>query len=143
MIWLAAVFFVFLFFVVVLADVGHLPGMLRAIYAFPGGDKVGHFLLMGGLSFFVNTSFASRLVIERLNGHLVASAVVVLLVTAEELSQICFKNRTFSLDDLAAGYLGIICFGFLAYRMRNRRLAGAALETDSENRSTKKGRPLQ
>jgi polysaccharide biosynthesis protein VpsQ len=143
MIWLAAVFFVFSFFVVVLADAGHLPGMLRALYAFPGGDKVGHFLLMGGLSFFVNAGFASRLVIGRLNGHIVASAVVALLVTAEELSQIFFKNRTFSLDDLAASYLGIICFSFLACWMQNRKVARAALEIGSESRSTKKGRPLQ
>lgn len=117
MTWLAAAFAVFFCCIVLLADVGHLPASVQALYAFPGGDKVGHFLLMGSLSFFVNGGIAERLTKRGLPGNILATALVALFVTVEELSQIIFASRTFSLEDLAASYLGILSLGFLARRI--------------------------
>jgi polysaccharide biosynthesis protein VpsQ len=119
--WLTLVFFVFLGSIVFLADVGRLPEMLRLLYAFPGGDKVGHFLLMGGLNFLVSMSLPLRWAAPKPVGFLFASGVVTIVVTAEELTQMSFATRTFSLFDLAASYAGIVCFGMLAYRFQCRK----------------------
>jgi hypothetical protein len=48
--WLALVFSVFILAVIVGADMGTLLHAIRALYDFPNGDKVGHFVLFGLLS---------------------------------------------------------------------------------------------
>ena len=140
--WFTLVFFCFLCLVVFLADTGKLPGALRVVYAFPGGDKVGHFLLMGGLNFLVNMSLPVRWAVTRPFGYLLASAAVAILVTAEELTQMLFTTRTFSVVDLAADYGGIVCFGLLAYRFQIMRASTVTMpETGPENRSQAKESP--
>jgi polysaccharide biosynthesis protein VpsQ len=142
--WFTLIFFCFLCLIVFLADAGRLPVALRVVYAYPGGDKVGHFFLMGGLNFLVNMSLPLRWAVTRPSGYLLASAAVALLVTAEELSQMLFTTRTFSVADLAADYAGIVCFGLLAYRFRIMRTSTVTMpETGPENRSqTKESPPL-
>jgi VanZ family protein len=141
--WFTLVFFCFLCLVVFLADAGKLPGALRVVYAFPGGDKVGHFLLMGGLNFLVNMSLPVRWAVTRPFGYLLASAAIALLVTAEELPQMLFTTRTFSVADLAADYAGIVCFGLVAYRFQIMRASTVTMpETGPENRSQAKESPL-
>jgi len=140
--WFSLVFFCFLCLVVFLADTGRLPGALRVVYAFPGGDKAGHFLLMGGLNFLVNMSLPLRWVVTRPFGSLLASAGVAILVTAEELTQMLFTTRTFSLADLAADHCGLVCFGLLAYRFQIMKAGTVSMsETDPENRSQTKQSP--
>lgn len=51
-----AIFIGFLTVIVVGANQASLPDFLRSVYSFPGGDKAGHFLLMGTLSLLVNLS---------------------------------------------------------------------------------------
>ena len=58
---LAAAFFLFIIVIVVLADQGRLPGFVTVLVDFPNGDKVGHFLLMGGLSLLVNLALPDPL----------------------------------------------------------------------------------
>ena len=43
--YLAVLFTLFIIAIIVLADKNALPPFIRAIYDFPNGDKVGHFIL--------------------------------------------------------------------------------------------------
>ena len=60
MISITIAFVVFLILVVVIANVGLGPMFFAFIYKVPGGDKLGHFLLMGALSFLVNTALKKK-----------------------------------------------------------------------------------
>jgi hypothetical protein len=99
--------------IIVAADRGAMPPVIAALYAFPGGDKVGHFLLMGGLALLVNLSLSSRTVTILSRQVLLGSVLVAAVVTIEECTQALSANRTFSLLDLGFGYAGIVCAGYL------------------------------
>ena len=91
-----------------------MPGFIAVLYAFPYGDKVGHFLLIGGLAFLVNLSLSCRTIGLAKRNILLGSLVVAALVTVEEASQALFKTRNASLGDLGSSYLGILAFSRLA-----------------------------
>ena len=89
----------------------------------PYGDKIGHFCLMGGLSFVVNWAMDCRFFAWGKLRVLRGSALVAALVTLEEFSQLGIRYRTFDLLDLAADFAGIFLFGRLVYWLtRQRRL---------------------
>ena len=106
---------------IVLADLG-LLGPLGWIYAFPYGDKVGHFALFGLLSLFANlAAFEKWPRLDRTALALRVSLLLAVLIGLEESSQKLFPLRTFSLRDLAAGYLGVALFALLALYIAHRR----------------------
>jgi VanZ family protein len=109
---LAVLYSALLVALVVAADRGALPLHLTA--RLPGGDKAGHFLLMGLLSLLVNLAFASRDAF----GVLRCSFLVAAVVTLEELSQAALRYRNFETADLAADLAGIAVFGLLAALLR-------------------------
>lgn len=118
--WLTGGFIFFLILIVLVANLGLGPVYFPFIYKYPGLDKIGHLLLMGFLSFFVNTLFNGDKVTVLSLKLLKGSLVVFLLVALEEFSQILLANRAFSLLDLAFDLAGIIVFGRLAdYRIRS------------------------
>ena len=108
---LAAAFFLFIAFIVVLADQGRLPGFVTVLVDFPNGDKVGHFLLMGGLSLLVNLAQPA----SSGRRHILAILLVALLVALEEASQSWFGTRHPDLADLAASLAGILFLGGLGW----------------------------
>lgn len=80
----------------------------------PYGDKLGHFILMGGFSFLLNLVLnAKTFGIGKVN-YLLGSLIVVFVVTLEEISQKFVAGRTFDWGDLVFDYLGIFVFGELA-----------------------------
>ena len=101
-------FILFLAAVITWANRGTMPRLLVLLYAFPAGDKVGHFLLMGILALLVNMGLGARRLPLGRRRVLVGSLVVAVIITLEEASQLFLPNRTFSLSDLAMGYLGIL-----------------------------------
>ena len=115
--YFAALFLAFIIGLIVLADADLLPDFINAIYDFPNGDKVGHFILYGLLNFFITRAFLSSLPIRR-GGWVTHSVglILALFVALEELSQKYFASRTFSLLDLTASLLGIIVGGWVAYK---------------------------
>ena len=96
------------------ADQGQLPGFISELYNFPYGDKVGHFLLMGGLTFFLCLPFCLREKHRSNRRMFYVMFAVALIITVEEIIQHFFATRTRDLVDLGFSYAGIACFGGLA-----------------------------
>lgn len=90
----------------------------------PYGDKVGHFCLMGMFSFLLNLVLKAKTISAWRFRYLLGSLIVLVLVTAEEFSQMFIGGRTFDWSDLLADVLGIVIFGELARLIRRKFLAG-------------------
>ena len=112
--WLTVLFAFFIVLIILLADTGNL-GILAQINSFRYGDKVGHFMLYGILALLINlTLFRGRPPRSRKWIAISSGLILAVLIGLEEVSQQYFSNRTFSVADLAASYLGVIFFGWLA-----------------------------
>jgi VanZ family protein len=111
-----ALFSLLIVAIVVGANADVLPRSLERLYYFPGGDKAGHFILFGILSFLLNKS-ALALLSNRTPARLVltVSLLLAILIGLEEWSQSLFPARTMSLSDLLASYAGVSVFALLAY----------------------------
>lgn len=115
--WLAAFYALLIVLAVILADDGHYNFIFAWIRGIPGGDKVGHFCLMGGLAFVVNFALGLRTFKVAKKSFLLGSAIVGTLVTLEEISQAWFPSRTFDFVDLTFDFLGILFFGWVARKL--------------------------
>lgn len=117
--WLTILFTFFILLIIVLADLGKLGALF--ITRLPYADKAGHFILYGILALLINLSlFRSLPLRSRKWVVVVSSLILALLIGIEEFSQQYFANRTFSLSDLTASYLGVIFFSWLAIRTKNK-----------------------
>jgi VanZ family protein len=107
-------FVAFLVALVALADSGHGQQLFVLAKKFPAGDKIGHFVLFGTLSFLVNLIL--RATQTRLWGVtlLKGSAIVMSVVAVEEFSQLFLRFRSFDLGDLTADLIGVGLGGWLA-----------------------------
>jgi VanZ family protein len=120
--YVAALFFIFIVAVIILVDSGNLPLSIRAIYNFPNGDKVGHFILFGLLNFFIIRAFFISFPSQpRIWVTLSIGLILALLIAVEEWSQQFFSSRTFDLLDLLASYAGVATFSFLAIYWRSQK----------------------
>ena len=120
--YISVLFFVFIVTVIVLADNGSLPHSIRAIYDFPNGDKLGHFILFGLLNFFITRAYLSSFPSKsRAWAALSIGLVLAVFIGVEEWSQRFFPNRTSDVVDLLASYAGVVTFGFLAVVWRKPR----------------------
>jgi len=116
--WITILFFLFIILIIILADRGQL-GILKLVNQIPYGDKTGHFILYGILTFLVDLTLFQALPLRSPKLVAVTSGLVLgLLIGLEEVSQQYFASRTFSLQDLAASYLGVIFFSWLALRIK-------------------------
>jgi VanZ family protein len=119
--WITILFTLLIILIIVLADVGRL-GILRLINRIPYGDKAGHFILYGILTLLINLTLFGLL--PNQSRQLLAikcGMILALLIGLEEFSQQYFSSRTFSLKDLTASYLGLICFTWVALRIKRDR----------------------
>ncbi len=111
-----ALFTLFILAIVLAANTGRFPSLLKRFYDFPGGDKAGHFVLFGILSFLLNKS--ALIHFPKRNPARLTLTVSLLLsigIGLEEWSQSLFPTRTMSLIDLVASYAGVSVFALLAY----------------------------
>jgi hypothetical protein len=111
----------FLLTIIVLADTGHGGRLFALAEIIPAGDKVGHFLLFGALSFPANLVLRSARIRWRRIVLRKASVFILAAITLEECSQVLFPSRTFDLLDLSAGALGVWFFGWLSEQLQRRR----------------------
>jgi polysaccharide biosynthesis protein VpsQ len=120
--WLTVAFALFLITIIVLADMGFMRGKLRLLHSIPYGDKIGHFLLIGMLSFLLTSSLIQTLP-SRDPKWIAVSAGLILgfIFTVEEASQGFIPGREASFKDLFANYAGILFFGFIAWILNGQR----------------------
>jgi len=106
---------------VLLDDSGRGQWLFRLAAVIPLGDKVGHVVLFGILSFLAN--LLSRAQTFKLHGFAVLkwSGLLMVLVTLEEFSQLLFRSRSFDVLDLVSDAVGIWLFGRLAVVYLNRK----------------------
>src|SRR5688572_17850086 len=95
-----------------LADTGNL-GPVRSLYAFPHGDRVGHFVLYGGVTVLATLAVSSRSSRSLGSAWLAATASVTVLAAIEELSQLWLSSRSAGWTDFGASLAGI-AFGSAA-----------------------------
>ena len=100
--------------IIFIADQKSTRYLLHFIGNVPYGDKLGHFFLMGFLSFLVNLVLQARTVGFGKVRYLLGSLIVFAVVTIEEFSQLFIRGRSFDLTDLLADLAGILVFGELA-----------------------------
>lgn len=104
----------------VLAACHRLPRM-----TLDGGlDKLGHFLMLGALSFFAVGFFSKA-------RWLRVVLALVLLSACEEASQAWFPARTVDVSDLAANLLGIAIGGYAAARLIRKRCTVAIAQSST------------
>jgi len=111
---LTAVYVFLIAGIVVLADLKGTRYFMQFGRGVPYFDKLGHFLLMGILSFLVNLLFKAKTASFGKLRYLAGSLLVAIIVTVEELSQLFIIGRSFDPKDLLADFLGIFLFGELA-----------------------------
>src|SRR6478736_7075733 len=101
----AALFFLFICWIVVQADRGADNFFIDHVRALPNGDKFGHVGLYGLLALLVDLALRQRRVsfFEMPMG----CALVLAFALIEELSQGFFPTRTVDIGDVIADCLGI------------------------------------
>ena len=127
-------FFIFISYIIFLADTADYNFAFRAVGYIPHGDKICHALLYGMMAFLLNYGLGFRRV--RLPTHLqllhgikafssfrykgalanasyMGSVIVLAFATLEECSQYYIPSRTFDLWDLGADFVGVVLFSFL------------------------------
>lgn len=106
---------------IVLADLGRLPGFLAAVYAFPDGDKVGHFVLYGLLAFLLVIALPSENPQRLRRASLLACSLLVVAIGIEEISQMLLETRSADLQDFICSVLGVIVFGYVAWQIKRKK----------------------
>lgn len=118
LIWVATgLFALFIVMIIIIANWGTLPFMIGMIYTYPMGDKLGHFILMGLLTFLVNLSLSAKKIRLFSRQILLGSVLVFSAVVFEEFSQLFVLSRSFSLLDLSFDFIGILCASWLITRL--------------------------
>lgn len=112
---LASAFFVFILWIIYLANTGGNSIFFDFVRSIPNGDKLGHLFLFGTLTFgvVVGTRFRS-FTLGKLNIYY-GVVLVAAFVVIEELSQAFIPTRTFDFIDLTADILGMLIAVCLAY----------------------------
>ena len=108
-------FLLFIAFVILSANNGWDFFFFAWVKYLPLGDKMAHFILVGGISFFVNLLLEMKQLKVGKTQVLLGSFLVFTFITFEEFSQLFLVRRNFDLLDLTANYLGIFLFGQLAF----------------------------
>lgn len=100
--------------IIMISNLGMAPSVFPFLKHIPWVDKIGHFLLMGILSFLLNINLSAQRIRILFITVLKGTVVVLFLVTLEECSQMFLRYRSFSLIDLGYSFAGIIVFGMIA-----------------------------
>ena len=108
-------FFIFISFIIFLADTADHNFAFRLIGHVPYGDKFSHALLYGVMALALNYGLNFRRVYFLFHLQL-GSIIVLLFATIEECTQYYIPSRTFDLGDLLADLVGVVLFSFIGKR---------------------------
>ena len=119
-------FFVFILYIIALADSADYNFAFAMVGSLQYGDKIAHALLYGIMAFALNYGLDYRvfhlLIACRYRGepislHLQWGAIFVFIFAfLEELSQYYIPSRSFDMLDLLADIIGIVLFSFYGRR---------------------------
>ena len=120
-------FFLFISYIIFLADTADYNFAFRVVGHIPYGDKIAHALLYGMMALLLNYGLDFRR--GRLLSHhfkpffaifgvmaitpYIGSTIVLIFATLEECSQYYIPSRTFDLWDLGADFVGVVLFSFI------------------------------
>ena len=109
-IFLPLSFFIFITYIIFLADTADHNFAFRTIGHIPYGDKIAHALLYGMMAFLLN--FGLHFKDYKVAGFNMQLGAIIVLVfgTIEEMTQYFIPSRTFDLMDLLADFVGIFLF---------------------------------
>jgi VanZ family protein len=116
---LGAIYFFFLLYLMWAADSGNLPEYASFLYDFRYGDKVGHFVLYGGVAFVLCLAFPKSFQVWRFKIPFIA-LFFLLFALGEEWSQTLFPRRTPDWLDGACSAVGIILGSSIASFIKKR-----------------------
>ena len=107
-------YLLFLCLVITLKNLNVGNPIFDLLSGIPHIDKAGHFFLFGLLTYLLNFAMKHRS-FKLMTIRIPMAPVIMLIATfIEECSQISQEFRTFSLLDMLANALGIVCFSILA-----------------------------
>jgi len=127
-------FFVFISYIIFLADTADYNFAFSIVGHIPYGDKIAHALLYGMMALFLNYGLGFRRVLlpqylwrknkKKLislfqfkgalaNAPYIGSIIVLIFAVLEECSQYYIPSRTFDLGDLGADFVGVALFSVL------------------------------
>lgn len=113
-------FFLFICWIIYLADSGQDSLFFQLVRAIPYGDKLGHVVLYGLLAFLLNLALRGRSVrwlgLELQRGALIVLAFALL----EEATQAFFPNRTLDWVDILSDVTGVVMFSYLSLMVLRR-----------------------
>ena len=108
-------FFVFILWIIYLANTGGSSIFFDFVRSIPNGDKLGHLGLFGFLTLVAITGLRFRTLSCGKFNIYYGAVLVMLFVVGEEMSQAFIPSRTFDFIDLAADSVGIFLAVGLAY----------------------------
>ena len=114
-------FFIFISYIIFLADTADYNFAFKLVGYVPYGDKIAHALLYGMMALLLNNSLGFRRVgiPTHLGGQecppYIGSIIVLIFATLEELSQYYIPSRTFDLWDLLADFVGVVLFSLIRH----------------------------
>ena len=119
---LTLLLFLFLLWMIVIADMGSKNFFFEWVRSIHNGDKMAHFILYGVLTFLLNRALELR-TLTFLGYKLQWGALFVLsFAIIEELSQYFFPSRTLSAADVIADMIGVSLFSYLSAKQPIIRL---------------------
>ena len=111
-------FFIFIGFIIDLADTADHNFAFRLIGHIPYGDKVMHGLLYGIMALLLSYGLKFK-AYKFLGFNMQLGAIIVLVfATIEEISQYWIPSRTFDLGDLLADFVGVVLFSLIKWGNR-------------------------
>ncbi len=123
-------FFIFISYIIFLADTADYNFAFRVVGHIPYGDKICHALLYGMMAFLLNYGLGFRKLhlfgVMAITPYM-GSVIVLVFATLEECSQYYIPSRTFDLWDLVADFVGV---GLVS--LRRRRYSTVSLSKKSD-----------
>jgi len=108
-------FFIFIGYIIFLADTADHNFAFRLVGHVPYGDKVAHAILYGVMAWLLN--YGLKFKTAQFNMQ-IGSIIVLTFATLEEFSQYFIPSRTFDMGDLLADFVGVVLFSFLKIKER-------------------------
>lgn len=113
--FVAVIFFVFILWVIYLANTGGNNVFFDIVRSIPYGDKLGHMCIFGFLTLVTVIGSKFRSFTHGSFNLYYGALLVGLFVVGEELTQAFIPSRTFDFVDLAADFVGIVIAVGIAY----------------------------